>query len=376
MNAEMLLEAIGDIDGWAIRAANEDQKKSKKWVGWTAIAASLGAAAILCAVFLPRHQEDIPSDALREDTIGSMEELTELYGGTLLAENLADAGADISAIRLLHREDTDISDTSGWDTLAFTANLDGDPVTMSCAFNTPEDIALPGEPTQVAEYNGVDVYLFIEEFTEWDEKYKYTCEAIFSYEGVRYDMSFRLREPDEIYDFLDMVMDISHDDSSSDINSIKPFDTVLGFEDYHVTMEQVAPWTIVWHFWVEMDGEERCVAETFGDEHSFGAYSVDLDGDGVPELITNNEFGDGACKVYVYKNAGGEITKGTVSRKYYEDELGFDMTVGAAMTAEEHYDAEANEFVVTNYGMEEEKTVTFTGLEHFIFDPFEHSESN
>ena len=376
MNVEMLLEAIGDIDGWAIRAANENQKKAKKRVGWTAMAASLGAAAILCAVFLPRHQEDIPSDALREDAIGSMEELTELYGGTLLVENLADAGADFSGIRLLHRENTDISDISGWDTLAFTANLDGEPVNMSCAFNAPEDIALPGEPTRVMEYNGVEVYLYIEEFAGWDEKYKYTCEAIFSYEGVRYDMSVRLRDLEDIYDFLAMTMNIPGDDESTQINTIKPFDNVLGFEDYHVTMEQVAPWTIVWHFWVELDGEERCVAETFGDEHSFGAYSVDIDGDGVPELITNNEFGDGACKVYVYKNAGREIMEGTVSWKYYEDELGFDMTVGAAMIAEEHYDAEANEFVVTNYGMEEEKTVTFTGLEHFIFDPFEHSESN
>ncbi len=376
MNVETLLEAIGDIDGWAVRAAKEERAKSRKWVGWTALAASLGAAAILGAVFLPWHQEKVPSGALREDTIESMAELTELYDGTLLAENLADAGADISGIRLLHREDTDISDTSGWKTLAFTANLDGEPVNMSCAFDAPEDINLPGEPTRTVEYNGVEVYLYIEEFTEWDERYKYTCEAIFIYEGVRYDMSFRLREPNEIYDFLDMVMDISHDDSLSDISSIKPFDTVLGFEDYHVTMEQVTPWTIVWHFWVEIDGEERCVAEAFGDEYSFGAYSVDLDGDGVPELITNNEFGDGASKVYVYKNAGGEIMEGTVSRKYYEDELGFDMMVGAANVAEEHYDAETNEFVVTNHGMEKEKTVTFTGLEHFEFCPFEHSAGN
>lgn len=376
MNVEMLLEAIGDIDGWAIRAANENQKKAKKWVGWTAMAASLGAAAILCAVFLPRHQEDILSGTLREDAIGSIEELMELYGGTLLVENLADAGADFSGIRLLHRENTDISDISGWDTLAFTANLDGEPVNMSCAFNAPEDITLPGEPTRVMEYNGVEVYLYIEEFAEWDEKYKYTCEAIFSYESVRYDMSVRLRDLEDIYDFLAMTMNIPGDDESTQINTIKPFDNVLGFENYHVTMEQVTPWTIVWHFWVELDGEERCVAETFGDEHSFGAYSVDIDGDGVPELITNNEFGEGACKVYVYKNAGREIMEGTASWKYYEDELGFDMTVGAAMIAEEHYDAEANEFVVTNYGTEEEKTVTFTGLEHFIFDPFEHSESN
>ena len=376
MNVEMLLEAIGDIDGWAIRAANENRKKSKKWVGWTAIAASLGAAAILCAVFLPRHQGDIPSDALREDAIGSVEELSELYGGTLLVENLAGAGADISGIRLLRRENTDISDVSGWDTLALTANLDGEPVNMSCAFNAPEDIALPGEPTETAEYNGVEVYLYLEEFAGWEEKYKYTCEAIFSYEGVRYDMSFHLREPDEIYDFLVTVMDVPRDDGSSDLSSIKPFDTVLGFEDYRVTMEQVTPWTMVWHFWVEIDGEERCVAETFGDEDSFGAYSVDFDGDGVQELITNNEFGDGAQKVYVYKKVGGQIMKGSPSRDYYENELGFDMLVGAAAEAAEYYNPETREFVVTNYGADDIKTVVITDLDHFAFEPFEHSVSN
>ncbi len=376
MNVETLLEAIGDIDGWAIRAAKEKRAKPGKWVGWTALAASLGAAAILGAVFLPWHQEKVPSGALREDTIESMAELAEMYDGTLLAENLVDAGADISAIRLTRREDTDISDQSGWKTLALTADMDGEPIEMSCAFDAPEDIALPWEPTKTVEYSGVEVYLHIEEFTGWDERYKYTCEAIFSYEGVRYDMSFRLREPNELYDFLDMVMAATHDGGSDDVNSIKPMDNVLGFEDYHVTMVEVAPWTIVWHFWVETDGEERCVAEAFGDEYSFGAYSVDLDGDGVPELITNNLYGDGAQVVYVYRNVDGEIMEGSISRKYYEDELGFDMTVGAANIAEEHYDAETNEFVVTNYGREKEKTVTFTGLEHFDFRPFEHSESN
>lgn len=373
-STEKLLDAIGRIDGEAVLAAGEMRGRNRGRAIWGALAAGLGVAAVLGAVFLPGHQEKVPSGALREDTIGSMEELTELYGGTLLAENLADAGADISAIRLTRREDTDISDISGWKTLAFTADLDGEPVNMSCAFDAPEDIALPWEPTRTVEYSGVEVYLHIEEFTEWEERYKYTCEAIFSYEGVRYDMSFRLREPDELYDFLDMVMAASHDGGSADVNSIKPMDNVLGFEDYHVTMVEVAPWTIVWHFWVETDGEERCVAEAFGDEYSFGAYSVDLDGDGVPELITNNLYGDGAREVYVYKNVDGEIMEGRVSRKYYEDELGFDMMVGNAMIAEEHYDPESNEFVVTNYGMEGEKTVTFTGLEHFIFRPFEHQE--
>lgn len=368
-DTEKLLDAIGRINGEAVLAAGERRGRTRGRAIWGVLAASLGTAAILGAVIMAGRSFDVKAGLDRED-FASIEEVERLYGGTLLTENMKDA--NISSVRLLHREGADISDTSGWDTLAFTAELDGEPIEMSCSFNAPEGIPLPVEPTRTVEYSGVEVYLYLEEFAEWDEKYKYACEAIFSYEGVRYDMSVRLREPDEIYDFLDMVMGISHDDSSSDISSIKPFDTVLGFEDYHVTMEQETPWTIVWHFWAEIDGEDRCVAETFGDEQSFGAYSVDFDGDGVPELVTNNLYGDGAQEVLVYRNVDGEIMEGRVSRKYYENELGFDMTVGNAMTAAEHYDPESNEFVVTNYGREGEKTVTFTGLEHFIFDPFEH----
>lgn len=62
-------------------------------------------------------------------------------------------------------------------------------------------------------------------------------------------------------------------------------------------------------FGVEIDGEERCVAETFGDEYSFGAHSVDLDGDGIPELNTNKIYGDGAQRVYLYRNVDGEILR-------------------------------------------------------------------
>lgn len=52
------------------------------------------------------------------------------------------------------------------------------------------------------------------------------------------------------------------------------------------------------------------------------------------------------------------------------------MLVGSASAAEEYYDPKTNEFVVTNYGTDETKTATITDLEHFVFEPFEHSESN
>ena len=364
--SEKLLDAMSELDGWAVLEAGRARKR-RAGTGRRLLAAGAVAAA-LCVAFIPWHR----ANGLTERSFDSIEQVEELYGGTLLAEDIAGSGAELTSIRLSHREDTDVSDTSGWDSLRLAGEMNGEPVEISCAFNAPDDPPLPGEPTQTLDYNGVTVYLYLSDFDEWGERYNYACEAVFQYGGVRYDMSVRLREREDIGEFLDMVIESGGE--SAEYSRIDSLDSVLGFEDYRVTLEEAAPWTRIWHFWVELDGVETCVAETFGsDVDWFGAYSVDMDGDGVPELVTNNEYADGALRVYVYKIADGVIMRGYTDWKYYENELGFDMLVGAACVAEERYDPEKNEFVVVNYGSKETKTATFTGPEHFEFLPFEHS---
>lgn len=81
----------------------------------------------------------------------------------------------------------------------------------------------------------------------WDAPCKYICVAIFSYEGFFYDMLVRLWEMYDIYAFLGMVMGIPHDTGHTEVSTLYPFDSILEFEDYYATMEEVAPWTIVWH---------------------------------------------------------------------------------------------------------------------------------
>lgn len=149
--------------------------------------------------------------------------------------------------------------------------------------------------------------------------------------------------------YLDLLMGVSGGGGprGDEIAENRPFDSVLGFEDYRVTLEEFLPYQYEWHCWVTIDGEERCVAENvFLFEDGFAAYSVDLDGDGVPELVTNNVFTTGTRRVYVFQYRDGQILRGSPSRDFYRSELGFADVYGEN-AIEERYDPEAGAFAVT-----------------------------
>lgn len=112
------------------------------------------------------------------------------------------------------------------------------------------------------------------------------------------------------------------------------FSDLLGYNGYVAVTERIGElWTQRTYYAVE-DGSARPIAESFGFEEE--DYSLDLDGDGVTELICNVTFGaDGAQRVYVYRRRGDEIWLGQLSPNGKED---FDnWGVGAYWT---EYDAQ------------------------------------
>lgn len=118
------------------------------------------------------------------------------------------------------------------------------------------------------------------------------------------------------------------------------------------------------------DGAAVPMAESFG----FGEpqdYPVDLDGDGVRELVVNVTYGgDGHQEAYVYQRGDDGIRRGIVSLADVPD---FDdWGANARRTV---YDPARNVFV-THYavkGREDYALLETTGLERMEFDPYKEA---
>lgn len=125
------------------------------------------------------------------------------------------------------------------------------------------------------------------------------------------------------------------------------------------------------YFVSDMNGSEVCIAESFGFE--IDDYIVDLDGDGVTELVCNCQYGgDGHESVYVYRRNGNVIERGWLDLEHKQ----LDMVMpanwknwGVNSTAE-RYIPETGIFEIrydTDHGTE---VATTSHLSHFTFEEY------
>ena len=205
MNSEVLLEMIGEIDMCEVRSAREPMRR-RRWPVLCGVAAMLATAVL---VALPRGAG---TTGLTTESVESLERLTASYDGTLLAENLVSAGAELSDIRLKHEKGTDITDATGWRSLSFTAQSGTEKLEMTCTFDVPEDRAWPEGPTRSIDYNGIEVRLYMESGAPDGET---PCRAVFVSGGVIYDMMLRISSPDsidEVREYLDIIFAVAVED--------------------------------------------------------------------------------------------------------------------------------------------------------------------
>ena len=87
---------------------------------------------------------------------------------------------------------------------------------------------------------------------------------------------------------------------------------MMGYSGYIVTETGAGGHAVRTYYTIQGGGPMK-IAETFG----YGEpqdYTVDLDGDGVTELVANVQFGgDGAQRAYVYQRRGSDIYLGSPS---------------------------------------------------------------
>ncbi len=365
MNSKDLYNAIGKVDE-DILEQSETAKKKNGWLKWGAIAACL-CLAIGAILWLKGPKVEVKE-------IGSLEEITPSYGGDLVAERLVASGAQTTNVRLSYAKGGDISDPATWNTLSITGDYNGQDFTLDCDYSNEGDRKKPASAYAITQYGDVEVTIYQEE-SDWSKPFLYRAE--FTLDGVNYSLSIHSDDPDDpedIYAYLDIVLgelDGSGNQSGATITN------VLGLGVCRVEMEESTPSHYSWHFYVKVDGEDVCVAEQFGyDEPE--AWSRDLDGDGVPELICNSTYGDGVDRVIVYRNNNGIIEEGTIRWSYYEEKFGWTHVgeSGIPSVPVEKYNSEEGVFTATDYytnGYDNPIIVKFNdGLEPFNFHPFKH----
>lgn len=155
---------------------------------------------------------------------------------------------------------------------------------------------------------------------------------------------------------------------------LHPFSDILGYEDYHVTVEEGMPH--IWRFYAKIDDEIQCIAEAFGFRDLPDAYSTDLDSDGIAEFIANCEYGDGARRVFIYRIHDGVVEQGYINIDGYSLETEYSMdTMGSVGSIAENYDAQENTFIITGPSIHNEEemvtiTLSFEDQESFKFIPY------
>lgn len=375
MRGSELLDKMELVDPAYVQAADtvhgadsQGLRGRGRWVRRAAAAAACLCAAALCCLFVLQQTKTL-NPTLIVEGIENVEELISLYGDTLLVEKLVSPDAENTTILLSHEETESLSDTSGWKTVSVSAQYPDYSVLMTCSFQGDEEHSAAPEPIDTLLYGDTAVLLYQDEPTT---EFAYIYRAAFEYEGVFYDLSTRSNDPERIYELLDSVL--SGSSAVKTEEAPQTFASILGFSDYHVTVEESTPGFFIWRYYAEADGETKCIASMsgyVGVEGDPEAYSTDLDNDGVTELICNTVYGTGAERVSVFRNNNGVIEEGLILEKELGTQFNMSLLWGSGSISEK-YDPAQNAFVVT--GPDEDgnpMTVSFLyDLKFFYFYPY------
>ena len=357
MNSKDLYAAIGKVDDHILEQS-EAAKEKTGWLKWMAMAACLCLAA--GAFLWPKDRQ------VEVKELGSLEEVAASCSGNLLTKRLAASGAKTTSIRLSYTKGGDSSDPATWNALSIAGEYNGQDFTMDCNFDDQAGKNGSAEAYAMAQYGDVEVTIYQEE-SDWSKRKPFLYRAEFTLDGVSYNLSVHSADPEDIYTYLDLVLGEPENGGNQ---SGATLTDVLGLGVCRIEMEEISPNQYKWHYYVTVDGKDICVAEQFGYDGP-EAWSRDLDGDGVPELICNTTYGDGVNIVIVYRNNNGMIEEGSIRRSWYEEKFGWPHRFEGYPV--EQYDPKQGVFTAIYTINGDPVTVEFDdGLEPFEFFPFEH----
>lgn len=365
MKEKRLLELLSEADEKFIEEANPAHKVKKPLY----LVRVLAACLVLSVVVGTGAYYFAPPKAGDRYYMATLDEVKAAYDGVLLIEKIPFTGAYKTNIQLCYNGDAPLH-APGWKNLSFSANYDTYEVTVACTFDAPAP-EKKEKATRELFYGDTKVSVYK---MEGKETYEAAYYAAFSYDGVFYEVRTNSDDAEKIYEVLETVLGKpgeKADTSSEKADTPKmpqstrenTFTDILGFSGYYVKIEETAPGFIIWKYFAETAEGEKCIAEIFG----YAAppepegYSVDIDGDGINELITNCLFGTGAQRVYIYRNHGGVIEKGWLSYDRGNEELFPGMHDWGANAVNEKYNPETGVFEI-EYAVKESTDMKTTIL--------------
>lgn len=215
MKKEDLFDILGEVDEEKVTTAGRAMTTKKKpnlvWLKWGTMAACL---CLIVGVIIRIGIDFVPSqmtDIYREGNLIEITQESELpatYNGKMLAFNL-----DFETYEFYYKTDGVAENTDDWySLLASKYDTNGD-IVLHCMFTptTEEDqkedwkvdSVFTAEATQKKIINGVEVEIAQ---TKYSIKYEYWHYAIFTYDGVVYDVRVQSNNPEYVYEVLNQLL--------------------------------------------------------------------------------------------------------------------------------------------------------------------------
>ncbi|MBR6626444.1 MAG: hypothetical protein IKL04_00490 [Lachnospiraceae bacterium] len=365
MNEKRILELFNNINEEYIEEARpQNRKKRKLNVYPIAIAACLCLLAI--GGFGLSYFMQSSDDEKYYTT--NIEEILSVYEGKLLAENISYDSANDTQILLCYTGDDLPLSSDRWQTLSVSASYEDYDMTLNCAFNGETFTASDEKVIDTIQYGDTTIQIYQGETTP---EFELTYYAVFEYQNVCYELKTYSNDKERIYEILQAVLGVNEEDAESSSNGEHDFTDVLGYSDYHVTVDQNMPGFIIQKYYIETDGVEKCIAQIFGYAvPGPEVYSRDLDGDGINELICNCIYGTGARRVYIYRNNDGVIEIGRLSYDLWDSTMFPGITNMGASYIEENYIAETNTFEIAYPTETAYESIILEDMTMFEFEEF------
>lgn len=367
MKENRLLEALGDIEEAYINEANPYMNRTKNnySMKWLTAAACLFLIVSWGICMSLNRTKDAGEKKYYETNI---DEVTSMYDGVLLVENLFYDGADETKVQLCYTGEGIPISMGEWESLSVSADYEDYDLRMNCTFNEKKVELREEDAIEKIEFGETTVLLYeAEPQGDYDVSYY----AVFEYENVLYELRTYSNEERRIYDILTAVLG-ERGTKENPESSSKKFESVLGFKDYYVKVDEVSPGFVIQDYYAKINGVDTKIAEVYGyvvPEPE--VYSKDMDGDGVEELICNCMAGTGAARVHVYRNKEGKIQRGSLVYDSWDETVFPGIIDQSSSAIAETYSPENDCFEVTYYTAEGTASVTFKGLGAMEFRPIE-----
>lgn len=359
-----MLELLGNVKEEYIEEANPQKRKQYKFK------ADVIAAACLCFLIVGGlgFLYFMKILAVENYYAADIEEISSVYEGELLAENISYEEAVDSQILLCYTGRDLPFNSEGWKTLSVSAKYEDYNMILNCGFNGETFLKNEEDAIDTIQYRDLTVSIYqAEKVSEYDLAYY----AVFEYQDVCYELRTYSNDKKCIYEILQAVLGISEEEAEDSLIGEHNFTDVLGYQDYYVKVEQTSPGFIIQKYYMKADGVEKCIAEVYGYAvPGPEVYGIDMDGDGIKELICNCMAGTGAERVVIYRNNDGVIERGHLSYDLWDSSLFPGITNRGSSYIQENYIVETNTFKIgypTETGYEK---IILENMDMFEFEEF------